>query len=189
MKIISKILLLVLFYLGFSFGFSPNFSRSAYAADSNKGLKDALGKTDTKAPLFINSDSLSLNAEKRTFTYSGNVTLKQGDVEITADKVIGKYNEANVIHTVVCEDNIVFTKGEGMRANANRAVYKVAESTIVLSEAPELARAGNILSADKITIYVDEDRSEAEGNVRVKVIQGEGDEIKTPLNKGALKNS
>jgi lipopolysaccharide export system protein LptA len=98
--------------------------------------------------------------------------------------VIGKYNESNEIHTVVCEDNIVFTKGEGMRANANRAVYTVSESKIVLSEAPELARAGNILSADKITIFVDEDRSEAEGNVRVKVIQGENDQIKTPLSKG-----
>ncbi len=125
-------------------------------------------------PVFIKSESLSLDTKERVFTYKGKVEIVRGDVTITADRVVGKYDDKNELQQVVAEDNVVLTRGEEMRASANRAVYAIAQAKIELTEGPELARKGNVLSADKITVYVDEDRSEAEGNVRVKVIQTEG---------------
>jgi lipopolysaccharide transport protein LptA len=103
------------------------------------------------------------------------VEILRADVKITADAVIGRYDANNRLQTIVCEDNVVVTRGEDLRASSDRAVYHVPTATIVLTEGPELARGGNVLSADKITVFVNEDKSEAEGNVRVKVIQeGEG---------------
>jgi lipopolysaccharide export system protein LptA len=138
-------------------------------------LKDMIsgGGEQGQLPVYIKSDTLTLNSKDRVFTYKGNVEIVRGDITITADTVIGKYDDKNQLQKVIGEDNVVLTRGEDLRANANRAVYSIPLATIELTEGPELARKGNLLSADKITVYVNEDRSEAEGNVRVKVIQTE----------------
>lgn len=135
-----------------------------------KGLFEN-SKDDKGAPLYVKSDSLRLNAKKRVFTYDGNVEIVRGDLRITCDSMIGTYDEDNQLKTVLCRGNVVITQGEDMRASSNRAMYTVKAAIIELTEGPELARGGNALSADKITMFVDEDRSEAEGNVRVKVIK------------------
>ncbi|MCB0325700.1 MAG: lipopolysaccharide transport periplasmic protein LptA [Bdellovibrionales bacterium] len=131
------------------------------------------GEKDKTAPVYIKSDNLTLDSKSRVFTYQGAVEITRGDMKITSDVVIGRYDENNELQTVVCQDNVVVTRGEDLRAIANKAVYRVAAGTITLTEAPELMRGGNVLAADKITVFVDEDRSEAEGNVRVKVINTE----------------
>lgn len=141
---------------------------------SQQGLKGVLGDQKGKdLPLYVKSDSLSLDAKGRVFTYSGNVEIVRGDVKITCDSMRGTYSEDSKLEKILCKDNVVITRAQDMRANANRAEYDVPKSIVVLTEGPELARDGNVLSADKITIYVDEDRSEAEGSVRVKVIKAE----------------
>ena len=126
------------------------------------------------APLYVKSDSLRLNAKQKVFIYDGNVEIVRGDVRITCDSMKGTYGDDSKLKTILCQDNVVITRGEVLRASSNRAHYDVSESEIELTEGPELARDGNLLSADKITIFVDEDRSEAEGNVRVKVIKADG---------------
>jgi lipopolysaccharide transport protein LptA len=131
------------------------------------------GAGDKKAPVYIKSDSLSLDSKARVFTYKGNVEIRRSDLTITADTVVGKYDEKNELQIVVCQGNVVVTRGETLRTIANKAVYRVSAATIVLTESPELMREGNILAADRITVYVDEDRSEADGNVRVKVVNAE----------------
>lgn len=168
-------------------------AQEAEAAESEqdgttKGFKGIFegSKGDENAPLYVKSDNLRLDAKKRIFTYEGNVEITRGDLRITCDTMIGTYDENSQLQTVLCRDNVVITQGSDMRAIANRAKYTVRTAIIELTEAPELAREGNVLSADKITIYVDEDRSEAEGSVRVKVIKAE-DELGGSAG-GGLKN-
>lgn len=139
----------------------------------SKGLKDALSSGNSKAPLFIKSDNLSLDTKERIFTYKDNVQVLQENMEITTDLMIGRYSEDNNLESILCLGNVVITKEEGMRASSNRAFYNIASAKIELTDEPELIRDGNALSADKITIFVDEDRSEADGNVRVKVLKAE----------------
>jgi len=145
--------------------------------DSGGGnsLKQVLQESPTSegGPLYIKSDTLELNSKDHIFTYKGNVEVVRDDVTITADIVEGKYDDKNQLQTILCRQNVVITKGESMRSTANRAVYHVASATIELTEGPELYREGNALAADKVTMYINEDRSEAEGNVRVKVIKSD----------------
>ena len=141
--------------------------------NSFRGIFSTGTTADDDVPLYIKSDSLSLDSKSRIFTYKDNVEIVRGDVRITADRMIGRYNEKNRLEVIVCEDSVVVTKGEDLRASSNRAVYRFSSSTVELTEEPELARDGNVLAADKITIFVDEDRSEAEGNVRVKVVKND----------------
>ena len=143
-----------------------------------------LGNTKSNAPLYVKSNSLQLDTLKRVFTYRGNVEVTRDDMLITTDLMTGFYNEKNQIQEIVCDDNVVITRGEALRASSNHAVYKVPEGVIVLTESPELINKGNALTADKVRIFVDEDRSEAEGNVRVKVIKSEEQENPFAANKG-----
>ncbi len=153
-----------------------NSSNPTGAAEEKKStsLQGVLSAgSDEQAPVYIKSDSLSLDSTSRVFTYKGNVEIRKGDLTLTSDTVAGKYDEKNELQIVVCQGNVVVTRGETLRSIANKAVYRVPEATIVLTENPELMRQGNVLAADKITVFVDEDRSEAEGNVRVKVVNTE----------------
>lgn len=140
-------------------------------------LTDALGLKGSdkgnEGPLTIKSNTVSLDAKDRVFTYRGAVQVNRGDLVINSDLMTGRYDDQNRIQTVTCEDNVVITRGADLRATANRAVYFVPKGIIELTEGPELFRGGNALSADKVRIFVDEDRSDAEGNVQVKVAKSE----------------
>lgn len=129
---------------------------------------------DGNAPIFVNSDNLSLESKKRTFTYSGNVKIVQADMNIDADLVVGKYDENNVMKEIVCKGHVVMTRGETLKATANRALYLVAKQSVELTEGPEVTHKGSTLTADKVTVFLKEDRSEAEGNVRVRLVKTEG---------------
>ncbi len=158
-------------------------------SSQESGFKKAFGTGgDSQAPLFIKSDTLTLDSKERIFTYKGNVQVLRENLEITTDLMIGRYAESQDLESILCIGNVVITKGEDMRATSNRAFYNVVTAKIELTDEPELARDGNILSADKIIIFVDEDRSEAEGNVRVKVVKSDesgsgGGKMKGILNK------
>jgi lipopolysaccharide transport protein LptA len=157
-------------------------------AEESGFRKSFASGSDSQAPLFIKSDTLTLDSKDRIFTYKGNVRVLRDALEITTDVMIGRYAENQDLESILCVGNVVITKGEDMRATSNRAFYNVVTSRIELTDEPELARDGNILAADKIIIFVDEDRSEAEGNVRVKVIKSDesgsgGGRMKGIINK------
>ncbi|MDD2942120.1 MAG: lipopolysaccharide transport periplasmic protein LptA [bacterium] len=149
------------------------------AEETKTNVASTLGadKFDSSQPLYINSNSLELDAEGRVFTYRGDVKISQGEMLITAEKVTGTYDDKNQMDEVVCEKNVVISKGDNLRAAAQRGVYKVKDSVVTLTEGPEVYNKGNILTADVIRVFLNEDRSEAEGNVRVKVVQTEGQSI------------
>jgi lipopolysaccharide export system protein LptA len=157
--------------------------------EKGKGIKQALagGGGGSKDPVFIQSDTLNLDSKGRIFTYRGNVHVLRGDLEITSDVLVGKYSENQELENILCRGNVVVTRGEGMRATSNRAFYNVQSSKIELTEEPELNRGGNVLAADKIIVFVNEDRSEAEGNVRVKVLKAEEGEGSSSKIKNKLK--
>lgn len=155
--------------------FAPGLRAEEPAGDKTKSdLFGNFALSDDKGqPMYIRSDSLFLDAKERIFTYKGNVELTRGEVKITSDALTGEYDEKRQLKRMQCDNNVVITRGDTMRATSNRAVYDVPTGKIVLTEGPELMDRGNALSADRVIVYVNEDRSEAEGNVRVKVLNAD----------------
>lgn len=138
-------------------------------AEKTKGSV-ALGNADfnmSKAPTNISADSLTLYNEKRTFTYTGNVVVTQADLTLHSDFLDGNYSDKNEIEKIVARSNVEITKGAEMKATGQRAEYNALNRTIVLTETPSIEQNGNTLTADLIRIYIDENRSIAEGNVKV----------------------
>ena len=124
-----------------------------------------------KAPTYISAERLTVDNNKRTFSYEGGVEVIQDDMILVSDSLSGNYSEKREIQRMVALGNVMVTKGETIRASGNRADYDATRGTLVLSESPELQQNGSILSADRVTIYIQQNRSEAEGNVRVKMAE------------------
>lgn len=124
-------------------------------------------------PTYIRSDSLSLQSKDRIFVYSGNVNVTQGDMVLLSDSVEGRYNEQNKIEKLTAKKNVIITRGEDLKARGEQALYDATAGTLTLTENPEVEQNGSILTADKIVIYLADNRSVAEGDVRVKLVKTE----------------
>jgi lipopolysaccharide transport protein LptA len=129
----------------------------------------------SKEPTNISAQTLTLLTDKRTFTYQGSVVVVQGDMTLTSDYLDGSYSENNEIEKIVARSNVHIVKGPDIKASGQRADYDAVKRTIIMTESPRVEQKGSILTADVIRIFVDENRSVAEGNVKVTLINtGDG---------------
>lgn len=169
--------LLVGFLVSDSFAATPATAPNTASSkkSSGEGLASVIkgGTGQNEAPMFIRSDNFQLDSKNRLFIYRDNVEVVKGDLTITADVMNGKYDANNVLQEITCENNVVITRSDRLKATANHAFYDLKKDRITLTEGPELDDRGNVLTADKVIILVKEDRSEAEGHVRVKVIKSD----------------
>jgi len=135
-----------------------------------------LGTDDS--PTYIKANSLSLKTNERTFVYTGNVEVTHGEMKMTADVLEGHYDAANEIETLIARSNVVITRGTSMRGTCQKAIYEKKSETVTLTENPELQQDQSVLTADSIVMYLEQDRSTAEGNVRVKLVKPADDKDK-----------
>ena len=142
----------------------------------------AFDNTFGKLPTTITSDSLSINAKQRIFTYKGNVLVTQGDLLMTSKIIEGSYNESNQIQKLVAKGDVVISKQE-IKATSQQAIYDATTAIVTLTDNPQLQQQGTVLIADRIKIFLNENRSQAEGSVRVTVvnINDQGGSEKKPL--------
>ena len=124
-------------------------------------------------PTYIKSEMLTLDSKARIFTYNRNVEVQHEDMVMTCDALQGMYDEHNKIQKMVAQGNVIIEKGETVRASGQRAIYDADAEILTLTESPELQESGSVLTADAIKIFLREDRSSAEGQVRVKVVKKE----------------
>jgi len=147
---------------------TPSTAETNHDQKSNQGL---LNLDFSKDVTHITSQKLVLSNKKREFTYLGSVTVEHGDLLLDCDQLDGSYSEANEIQILIAKSNVHIKKGDNIRATGNKAVFSAKDQTIRLTENPQLEQDGSVLSADLVIIYMDQDRSEAQGNVRVSLIE------------------
>ena len=135
--------------------------------------EDKSQSINSKKPTVITADSLKLDQKTRDFLYEGNVIVKQGNMILTSDQLDGSYDENNEIQELIAISNVHITKGPKIKAKGERAVYNKDDETMTLTENPEVDQDGSIVAADKIIIYLLEDRSVAQGEVRVQLTKAD----------------
>ncbi len=139
------------------------------SSDSSKNSFAPFEK-DKNAPIRITSDSVRVDNNKRLFEYIGNVVVTRSDLILKSNTMSGKYNEGNKLEVIISDGNVTIKRGIDLTAKANRAEYDVEKNIITLIGSPEIIDKQNKLMADKITFYVNENRSVADGNVRVDFV-------------------
>lgn len=125
-----------------------------------------------KLPTTITAESLTLRTRERTFIYQGNVNVSQGEMHLACNEIEGAYSEKNEITAIEARGDVKITK-QDMEATSQRASYNAVNSTVRLTDNPQLRQGESILTADTITIFLLENRSSAEGNVRVTFVKQE----------------
>jgi len=146
---------------------------SASGLFDQKAFDDGFGKLPTN----ISSDSLTFNAKNRIFAYQGNVVVTQGDMRLTAKTLEGTYNEQNQLQKLIAKGDVFISK-QDIEATGQVASYDAVSSIVTLSENPQLQQKESILRADRIKIFLNENRSQAEVDVRVTFVNTKGAGLK-----------
>ena len=141
----------------------------AYAEDVAISTSEAKNEN---APTYISAAALIVNNQSRTFRYIGDVNVKRGELNITSKTLDGSYDEKNEIKELIAKGDVYITSSGGITASSQQATYDAKSEIMTLTISPELQQNGSILTADVIRLYVNENRSEADGEVRVRMPEG-----------------
>jgi lipopolysaccharide export system protein LptA len=131
----------------------------------DKTFDDSFGKLPTN----VTADTLTFNAKSRIFTYQGNVQVTQGDMRLTAKTLEGTYSEQNQLQKLVAKGDVQITK-QDIQATGQVASYDAISAVVTLTDNPQLQQEESVLRADRIKIFLNENRSQAEGDVRVTFV-------------------
>lgn len=152
---------------------SVNSLHSEAPANPSSLVDKDFGEKET----IVTANKLLLLSDKRKFTYTGNVKVVQGDMTLLSKKLDGNYSSDNKIQEMIAREDVVIEKGKNIKAKGEKAVFTESNKTLVLTGNPEILQGKNLLTADKITIFLEEDRSIAEGKVFVKVLEAKEEDL------------
>ncbi len=149
------------------------------AEDSKNGPKQS-----SDEPLDITSKKFTAKNASNGLeaTFEGSVKVRQGDMTLTCDKLTIDYDEeksntrenalkkgirsletAGKIRAITALGNVKFVQGERV-AVAGKALYDNNKRTITLTKGPpKLWQGQDVVVADTIIIYLDENRTELVG--------------------------
>lgn len=140
--------------------------------------------TDTEQPIYIDSDSQNLDMKSHQVTFSGDVKLKQGSINIHADKVIVTRNTSNdaLEQIDAFGDPATFSQltdeGKTLKGQAQELHYNVAEDQLVMVTDAELAQDESLIRGNTITYKISSQKLMADG--------GENERVTTVLQPAQL---
>lgn len=139
-------------------------------ADPQNPQAERYGSVDTnKYPTNITADYFNVLGKEHKFFYQGNVKALHNGMVLNADRVDGTYDQKNQIDKLIATGNVVVDNGKGIHATGGKGIYGAKTNTIIMTDSPEVTENGSTVAADKITVYLKENRSEATGRVRMRV--------------------
>ena len=112
--------------------------------------------SDSKQPLQIEADNGSLDQAKQTTTFSGNVIIKQGTLNIRAGSVTLSRNEKGEQYVKATGNPVKFSQtldgGKGVvNGQADTVTYSSASSVATLTGRARVQRGGDIAEGASIT--------------------------------------
>ena len=137
-------------------------------------------KDDKNAPVVVDADSLDSFQKQGLAIFKGNVIARQNNSVQYADKMeVYTDSKTDRVERVVSTGNVRIITRDCRMGTAERTEYYDAEQRVVLIGHARVWRDSDVVTGERITIYIAEDRSVVEGGKqeRVKAIfyqQGSG---------------
>ena len=122
---------------------------------------------DPSDPIEVTSDRLNVDQTDGTAVFTGNVVVIQGEMRLTADRVVVEYTrtEPREIERMRAFDNVVLVRGEEA-AEGEEAVYTLADRVVVMTGDVLLTQEQSAISGDTLTVQLDDGTGVMEGRVR-----------------------
>ncbi len=148
-------------------------SAGAYAQGANVAF--GTFKADPTLPVEVTADSLDVNQADGTAEFIGNVLVGQGEMRLSAQRVLVVYNrEIGGIDRLLAIGDVVLVNGPDA-AEADRAEYTIDSGIIVMTGNVLLTQGPIVLAADKMTISLTEGTANMVGRVRT-ILKTDGNE-------------
>lgn len=141
------------------------------------------GEYRPRGPITVTSRTMEAYKDKGLIVFKGEVVAREEFV-LCSDELHLYADENREIKEIVALGNVKVVEGD-KTAVGRKAVYDGVKRVIVLTGEPEVRQCANVITGDRITIYLDDENavveSERDGRVRA-VITPEGGECadKTP---------
>jgi lipopolysaccharide transport protein LptA len=126
--------------------------------------KSASSPFASEKPIKITSNNLEADNKRNMVTFKGNVVAKQEDMVIFSDVMKVKYSPKGGISTVEALGGVKMTQ-EDMIATAQKIVFDNSKQKIVMTGKPRIWQDDNLISCDKVTVLLKEDKIFFEGEV------------------------
>ena len=128
------------------------------------------GGANANQPLEIVSDSFSISQSNGTAEFLGNVVVGQGDMRLSAGKILVEYttatdNQAGAIGRMIATGGVTLVNG-AEAAEANTATYEVSDKLIILEGNVLVTQGQSALSGQKFTINLASGSANFEGRVK-----------------------
>jgi lipopolysaccharide export system protein LptA len=137
---------------------------AALAQGTNVGFGDQAH--DTSQPVEVTADSLSVDQDGHTATYSGNVVIAQGGMRLAAPTVVVHFNEAQTgIDKVTASGGVTLVSGSDA-AEAQSAEYFVNQGQIEMSGSVLLSQGTNAAAAERMSLNLETGQANLSGRVK-----------------------
>lgn len=142
-------------------------------------LAGATARTEEPTP--APEDLTVITSERLTFDYKAhyalfeeNVVVVDPQMKIFADKMTVVFDDSNKAKTITAEGRVNIIQDD-KKARSDKATYEVATGKIVLTGSPRVTRGKDILTAETITFWRDDNKMLCEPKARLIIYpQGNG---------------
>lgn len=139
----------------------------ASAADA-QGTSVAFGtmRQDTDLPVEVTAEELSVDQDTGTAIFTGDVRIGQGDMRLSAARVLVVYKEGESgIERLEATGGVTLVSGPDA-AESERADYDIDTGVIVMTGDVLLTQGENALTADRMTVNLDDGTARMIGRVK-----------------------
>ena len=160
--------------------------RPAASGPTSTATPTAPATEGKEGPVVVDSDSLESMQKEGLSVFKGNVVAKQNNSVQYADRMeVYTDSQTDRIERVVSTGNVRIITRDCRMGTASRTEYYDAEQRVVLIGNARVWRGADIVTGERITLYLAEDRSLVEGGKqeRVKAIFYQ-DQPKTEIKMG-----
>tara|TARA_R110000787_G_scaffold25155_1_gene70779 strand:+ start:959 stop:1462 length:504 start_codon:yes stop_codon:yes gene_type:complete len=133
-----------------------------------QGASVAFGtiRQDTSQPVEVTADNLSVDQSTGTAIFTGNVLIGQGEMRLSAARVLVVYRAENKgIARLEATGGVTLVSGPDA-AESERADYNIDDGTIVMSGNVLLAQGASALSADRMSVRLSDGTAQMSGRVK-----------------------
>lgn len=123
-------------------------------------------KADPTLPVEVTADTLDVNQADGSAEFNGNVLIGQGEMRLTAERVLVVYNQDNsAIERMEATGGVVLVSGPDA-AEADRADYTIDTGVIVMTGDVLLTQGANALTSNQMTVNLITGTAQMTGRVK-----------------------
>jgi len=160
---IGFLAIVVSLFLLFVSGEAQEKKGSGKGGESGLKTGRGFGFTASRAPIDITSDTVEGDQKQNTVTFKGNVVAKQEDMTLYANTLVVVYDpDMKKLKEIVATGNVKVVQLD-RRATGQKMTFDQDKNKVVLDGDAVIREGTNVIRGERITFYVEEERSVVEG--------------------------